>query len=159
MPPLRAYAPMWARRSLLYGRRMSPPSARAEEVRAAAAVPPIDVASPEIENVKLEPPAPSPVEKPVSAPKPKPGVPEWVWGMGAVVIVLIAGAALTMSGAIALPGQQAAAPQATAIPAATARATRAPASAPTPIVEPEKILLGRESVAKTVEADELVIVE
>jgi hypothetical protein len=147
------------------------PSARAREVQPAAAVPPAQVRPPETREVKEEPPLPprgSAVAhepaKPVSPLAPPPAkvrrrIPAWVWGLGAVAIILIAGAALVASGALTLPSQQMAAPRATVTPAATRRATREPASVPAPAVEPLTIHLGTEDVWQTVDADQPVFVE
>ncbi len=136
-----------------------PPPTERRKVQPAAAVEPVEVPPQVKRDVRAEPPAPSPVERLVSARKPRRSMPLWVWGLGAVVIILIAGAALAASGALGLPGQQAAAPQATVAWSATPRATGEPPSAPAPVVEPVTIRLGTEDVWQTVDADQPVLVE
>lgn len=135
------------------------PLPEAREVQPAAGVPPIEVGPPETRRVKQEPPAQAPVERQALALKPSRRIPVWAWGLGAVAILLVAGAALVGSGALRLPGQQPAAPRPTATLAATPWATRAPASAPEPVMEPLTISLGREDVWQTVDADQEVIVD
>jgi hypothetical protein len=111
------------------------------------------------EDVGRKPPAPPPAKTPTPGLKPKRHVPVAVWVVGAVLIVLMAGAALMMTGAISLTGQHAAEGRATATVAATVRSTRAPAAVSTPSAEPFTVLLGREDLEKTVEAGRPVIVE
>jgi hypothetical protein len=136
-----------------------PPSAERGDAQPAAAVEPGEAAPPVKRDVRPEPPAPSAVERPVSAQKPIRSMPPWVWGLAAVVVILVAGAALAASGALGLPGQKTAAPQATVAWSATPQATRESASVPAPVVEPTTILLRMEDVWQTVDADRPVLVE
>jgi hypothetical protein len=137
------------------GLKTLPPAAPPEmdQVQPGGATAPVEVAPPETTEARTEPIAVSAPEVPAFAGEPKRRIPIWVWGLGALVIVLVAGAVLAMSGAIGLPGQQATGAAATDTTGSAAR----PAETPAP--EPVTVRLGREAASETVRAGQPVIVE